>query len=146
MAFSKTMCHQCRCVCLCRTTIASLRSFSETSKNWVFSYRNLLKYINFRVCIEYIRKDTVNAILGGMHGFAKVIANPTTERKLYHNVVFVWTQNLPVSCLLISMVLLHQATKLDKTYSLIYIIHHLHYLWFCKISVANCFIYKFVRG
>lgn len=76
----------------------------------------------------------------------KVIANPKTERKLYHNVVFVWTQNLPDSCLLISMVLLHQATKLDKTYSLIYIIHHLHYLLFCKISVANCFIYKFVRG
>lgn len=66
MAFSKTMCHQCRCVCLCRTTVASLRSFSETSKNWVFSYRNLLKYINFRVCIDKnIRKDTVNAVLGG---------------------------------------------------------------------------------
>lgn len=74
MAFSKTMCHQCRCVCLCRTTVASLRSFSETSKNWVFSYRNLLKYINFRVCIDKnIRKDTVNAVLGGggMHGFRK---------------------------------------------------------------------------
>lgn len=65
MAFSKTMCHQCRCVCLCRTTIASLRSFSETSKNWVFSYRNLLKYINFRVCIEYIRKDTGMSFLTG---------------------------------------------------------------------------------
>lgn len=141
MAFSKTMCHRCRCVCLCRTTIASLRSFSETSKNWVFSYRNLLKYINFRVCIDKnIRKDTVNAVLGG--GGCIVLEKGHCQS---YN-VFVWTQNLPDSCLLISMVLLHQATKLDKTYSLIYIIHHLHYLLFCKISVANCFIYKFVRG
>lgn len=142
------MCHQCRCVCLCRTTVASLRSFSETSKNWVFSYRNLLKYINFRVCIDKnIRKDTVNAVLGGgMHGFRKRSLPILQLKENSHNVVFVWTQNLPDSCLLISMVLLHQATKLDKTYSLIYIIHHLHYLLFCKISVANWFIYKFVRG
>lgn len=71
MAFSKTMCHQCRCVCLCRTTVASLRSFSETSKNWVFSYRNLLKYINFRVCIEYQKRYGKCSSWGGMHGFRK---------------------------------------------------------------------------
>lgn len=91
MAFSKTMCHQCRCVCLCRTTIASLRSFSETSKNWVFSYRNLLKYINFRVCIEYQKRYGKCSSWGGGDAWfqKKVIANPKTERKLYHNVVFV---------------------------------------------------------